>query len=183
MNKLTQAHILDWGGQMDDNQRKQADSHVQKLYKQREERLRVISRLVRTEKIDSQSQLRERLAANGVSVGQTTLSRDLETLGVVKVYGSYYAFPRDAIMMDVTRSYITNVELIRSNVIIRTRPTAAPLVAKTIETIGFRGFVGATLGNDTVNVICRNHDNAAEIAGFISNYIEDEPIDDLEPNS
>ena len=181
MYKLTQAHISNRGGLMDDRQAKQGNANAQRLYRQREERLKLISRLVRTEKIDSQLELRERLEECGYPVAQTTLSRDIGEMGLVKVYGGYYAFPRDAVLMDVTRRYVRNAELIQHNAVIRTTPAAAPLVAETIDSVDFRGYVGSTLGNDTVNVICRSADSAAEIVSFIRNYIEDEPIHEREP--
>ena len=60
----------------------------------------VILRVVRDRRIESQDELREALAAEGVVVTQATLSRDIRELGLAKLAdpqgGAYYAHPHRA---------------------------------------------------------------------------------------
>src|ERR1051325_9938189 len=58
-----------------------------------------ILKIVRSERVASQEQLRELLRAEGFDVTQATLSRDIRELGLAKVVdpdgGSHYAPPLD----------------------------------------------------------------------------------------
>ena len=53
------------------------------------QRLGVIRRLIESERISSQEQLLEALGKNGVSVNQSTLSRDLHFLNIISTLKCY----------------------------------------------------------------------------------------------
>lgn len=49
------------------------------------ERHLLIQQMIRNEKLSTQKEIQDRLEAKGIAVTQTTLSRDLRDLGLVKV--------------------------------------------------------------------------------------------------
>ena len=62
------------------------------------ERHLLIQQMIRNEKLSTQKEIQDRLEAKGIAVTQTTLSRDLRDLGLVKVKRKdqlYYILPRD----------------------------------------------------------------------------------------
>ncbi len=65
----------------------------------RQERLKVIARILRGKKIESQEELIIQLEQNGVFITQATLSRDLKILKASKVNagenGYFYALPSE----------------------------------------------------------------------------------------
>ena len=59
------------------------------------ERHLLIQQMIRNEKLSTQKEIQDRLEAKGIAVTQTTLSRDLRDLGLVKVKRKdqlYYIF-------------------------------------------------------------------------------------------
>ena len=60
------------------------------------ERHLLIQQMIRNEKLSTQKEIQDRLEAKGIAVTQTTLSRDLRDLGLVKVKRKdqlYYILP------------------------------------------------------------------------------------------
>ncbi|MEA3510393.1 MAG: arginine repressor, partial [Actinomycetota bacterium] len=69
-----------------------------------EARRRLVTRLVTTEAIESQAQLRRLLAHAGHDVTQATISRDLEAIGAMKVRDGNMSHYRVQDPADVRRS-------------------------------------------------------------------------------
>ena len=62
------------------------------------ERHLLIQQMIRNEKLSTQKEIQDRLEAKGIAVTQTTLSRDLRDLGLVKVKRKdqlYYILPNE----------------------------------------------------------------------------------------
>src|SRR5438034_874981 len=117
---------------------------VQKSLRQRK-----LLSLIQARAIGTQAQLRNLLAGAGVSATQSSLSRDLEELGVVKHHGRY----------TVPRSNGTNARGLLSltpageNLIVaRTEPGLASAVAVEIDAARIPEIVGTLAGEDTIFV-------------------------------
>jgi len=86
---------------------------------EKKHRLRIIKKLIKENKIDSQEKLLEMLEARNVTITQATLSRDLKLLKVSKVSdgsnGYYYSLleeelqkvSEDKYIMDINRGFLS----------------------------------------------------------------------------
>ncbi len=129
--------------------------------------------------IGSQSELVDRLADDGVSATQATVSRDLEELGAVKVRASggqsVYAVPAHPTDQFVPHDHLRRVlgewlaGLDRSGdlVVLRTPPGSAHVVGSAIDRGGLDHVVGTVAGDDTVLVVAASG-RGADVATHLS---------------
>lgn len=143
-----------------------------------------IVELVRRQEIHSQAELATALAADGVSVTQATLSRDLIELRAEKVRGTsgalVYAVPGEggdrsvqagesseylaARLARLCAEMLVSAEASANLVVLRTPPGAANYLASAIDHSVFAGVLGCIAGDDTILVIARDPDGGAELA-------------------
>ncbi len=129
------------------------------------QRQQAISRLVGQHAVTSQPQLIELLAEEGIAATQATVSRDLETLGAVKVRvaggESVYAIPeyepdRRAPVDQLRRvmgEWVAEVRHSGNMVVLRTPPGCAHVVASAIDRSAMAGVLGTIAGDDTLLVV------------------------------
>jgi len=138
----------------------------------RDQRLQAIGNLIRSRPIASQEELADGLAAQGFSVTQATISRDLEQLGAVKVRRDSrltYALPAQIApaegpeMRTVVRDWVRSVDVAGNLVILRTPPGSAHLVGVALDRAELPQVVGTICGDDTIFVAVRD---AAQAPGF-----------------
>jgi transcriptional regulator of arginine metabolism len=115
-----------------------------------------VRRLLHEERVGTQEELRELLAAEGFDVTQATLSRDLARLSARRVSlpggGTAYELPEDpplALLREV-RPMVLAVKENGSLVVLRTVPGAAPAVARALDLSGLQDSLGTIAGDDTV---------------------------------
>jgi transcriptional regulator of arginine metabolism len=107
---------------------------------------RILS-LIRAKPIGTQDELRSLLERAGVPATQSSVSRDLEELGVVKHHGHYTvpqangAAARGLLSIDIAGE---------SLVVARTEPGMASAVAVTIDGAAIEEIVGTIAGEDTI---------------------------------
>jgi len=137
-------------------------------------RQRIVDLLTR-HPVRSQSELGRLLAADGVEATQTTLSRDLDELGAVKVRAGdgslVYAVPAeggdptpraagpgfaDARLTRVTGDVLVSAEASANLVVVRTPPGAAQFLASAIDHADLPEVLGTIAGDDTVLLVCRD---------------------------
>jgi len=139
-----------------------------------EARRRLVTRLVTTEVIESQAQLRRLLVNAGHDVTQATISRDLEAIGAVKVREDHFARYRiqdpaemrraRAALAAATDEFVESVTVTGPLVVVRVPPGAANLVAGRIDSAGLTGVLGTVAGDDTVFIAVDESTEAAAIA-------------------
>jgi transcriptional regulator of arginine metabolism len=139
-----------------------------------------ITRLLETEAISSQSHLVELLAAEGVEATQTTVSRDLEELGAVKVRlpggDTAYALPElpsrqvapEDHLRRVLGEWVVEAEHSGNLVVLRTPPGSAHVVGSALDRSGFPGVIGTVAGDDTVLVVAAESAGGSEVAGQLA---------------
>jgi transcriptional regulator of arginine metabolism len=123
-----------------------------------------ILRIVREKRIQSQDDLREALAVEGISVTQATLSRDIRELGLAKLVdpqgGSYYANPTEGSLRpdlgQVLPALLVSVEGTGPIIVIKTATGGAPAVAAALDTAAWKEIIGTLAGDDTLLVIAKN---------------------------
>ena len=117
------------------------------------ERQKRILNLIRAQRIGTQEALREHLERAGVPATQSSVSRDLEELGVIKHHGAYAlphangASARGLLSLDVAGDVL---------VIARCLPGRASAVAVEIDDAGISDIVGTLAGEDTIFIAVRD---------------------------
>jgi transcriptional regulator of arginine metabolism len=117
------------------------------------ERQKRILNLIRAKRIGTQEELRADLEHAGVPATQSSVSRDLEELGVVKHHG-FYAVPhangdaaRGLLSLDVAGEVL---------VVARCLPGRASSVAVEIDDAAVPEIVGTLAGEDTIFIAVRD---------------------------
>jgi transcriptional regulator of arginine metabolism len=140
----------------------------------RDARRRRILTLLDKQRVRSQAELQELLAAAGFPVNQATLSRDLRDLGVVKSKDGYerpeaatqaaasnqFAQELDA----AVRTWLVAAEAAQNLVVLRTPAGGAQPLGLALDRAPPAGVLGTIAGDDTVLVICKD---AARARGVV----------------
>jgi transcriptional regulator of arginine metabolism len=145
----------------------------------RPQRQHRIAQILSERAVASQAQLVEVLAAEGVDVTQTTVSRDLEDLGALKVRlpggeGAYalpdlpihQVAPQDHLRR-VFAEWVVQVASSGNLVVLRTPPGSAHVVGSALDRAGLGGVVGTVAGDDTVLVVVAESCDPTAIAGHL----------------
>lgn len=136
----------------------------------------LIRRLIDGESFSSQGELALRLEAEGITVTQATLSRDLVDIGAVKVRGAsgthIYATTESLEAHEDSEERLVRLcgELLFSAdgsanlTVLRTPSGAAQYLASAIDGHDDPAIVGTVAGDDTVMVITREPDGGLRLA-------------------
>lgn len=145
-------------------------------------RQQLITDLLSTRAVHSQSELAQLLAESGVTVNQATLSRDLLDLDAVKVRsggGLVYAVPgkggdRSPVVGETAASQLrlgrlcgellVSARASANLVVLRTPPGAAQFFASAIDSASLADVLGTIAGDDTVLVISVDADGGPAVA-------------------
>ena len=117
------------------------------------ERQQKILSLIQARPIGTQEDLRALLEKTGVPATQSSVSRDLEELGVVKHHG-HYTLPRTN--GSAARGLLSLDHAGESLVIARTVPGLASAVAVEIDAAALPEIVGTIAGEDTIFIAVRD---------------------------
>lgn len=136
----------------------------------------LITRLIESQPIASQTQLIDLLADDGISATQATVSRDLEELGAIKVRvpggQPVYALPEietDRLapsdqLRRVLGEWVASVACSQNLVVLRTPPGCAHVVASALDRGGVEGLLGTVAGDDTLVCIAGPTTDGASLA-------------------
>jgi transcriptional regulator of arginine metabolism len=154
------------------------------LASSRTARHRRIVELLETRRVRSQADLARLLADDGVAVTQTTLSRDLDELGAVKIRDGggdlVYAVPAEggdptprlapaggegsSRISRLAAELLVSADGSANSAVLRTPPGAAQFLASAVDRAGFPEVIGTIAGDDTVLMITRDPDGGADLA-------------------
>ncbi len=139
-----------------------------------------IARFLESRAVGSQAHLVELLAAEGVEATQTTVSRDLEELGAVKVRlpggDTAYALPElpsqqvapEDHLRRVLGEWVVEADHSGNLVVLRTPPGSAHVVGSALDRSGFAGVIGTVAGDDTVLVVAAEATGGAVLAARLA---------------
>jgi transcriptional regulator of arginine metabolism len=132
-----------------------------------------ILELIRTYPINTQEGLLEHLRAAEFDVTQATISRDTREMKLQKVAGSggkyKYPMPRQAEhtlsqkFRNLLIETVEHVEAANNIVVVRTCAGMASGAAAAIDSMGHDDLLGSVAGDDTVIIVMRTNDTAAEL--------------------
>ena len=148
----------------------------------RSRRHEAIVELVSTERLGSQEEIRARLAALGLEATQSTISRDLEELGLARVHDAgalRYVLPgaNPSVSSSGTLRRLLNdfaLTFVRTDVglIVRTPPGAANVLAEGIDRAALTQVAGTIAGDNTILIIGPTGVDAAAIEQALTNLTE-----------
>jgi transcriptional regulator of arginine metabolism len=148
------------------------------------ERQGAILRLVSERKLATQSELAAALRDAGFDAVQTTVSRDIAQLGLVKVRDPegrlVYALPGVADLnrlnelASALRRWATDVVSSGSIAIVKTPPGYAQGLALALDAAALADVVGTVAGDDTIFVAAREGVSGAELAEQLRHHLEGE---------
>jgi transcriptional regulator of arginine metabolism len=138
----------------------------------RNERHAAIQRLVRDQAISTQTELADALRAEGHEVVQTTVSRDIHELGLIKVRDPsgrlIYAFPEDGAFSEDLVSALTRwvlaMEPSGNLVVVHTPYGYASALAQAIDVARHPHIAGTIAGENTVLLVSREPLSGAALA-------------------
>jgi transcriptional regulator of arginine metabolism len=122
------------------------------LRMQKRERQQKILGLIQAKPIGTQEDLRSLLEISGVPATQSSVSRDLEELGVVKQRGHYTLPTKNG---PATRGLLSLDHAGEVLVVARTVPGLASAVAVEIDAAAIPEIVGTIAGEDTIFIAVR----------------------------
>ncbi len=152
--------------------------------KLRDDRLRMIVRIIKDNRISSQEALLTELEKEGINVTQATLSRDLKLLKVGKVSdgwnGYYYTMPESEVSPDTQRAYIQDLQRgflsldFSGNMgVIKTLQGHADSVAFAIDRFNLDCILGTIAGDDTILLVLKDDKSPDDLISHLSEFMPD----------
>ncbi len=127
----------------------------------RSQRQEVILRVLARKPIRNQSELIDELEAEGFSMTQSTLSRELKSLGIAKTpdgHGGYrYASGESSGTGPLSSvvAFVRRIERAQNLIVVKTPPGNAQGVAHGLDEVDWDEVMGTIAGDDTILLICR----------------------------
>lgn len=139
-----------------------------------------ILEIISTINVETQEQLLQELEVAGFRSTQATISRDIKELRIVKeltTLGTYrYTTAAKEVpstfsnrLNTIFRECVTRYDYAQNLVVIHTLPGLAGAAASAIDAMNMSVVVGTLAGDDTVMVVMRDNNAAAQFCGEISN--------------
>ena len=139
-----------------------------------------ILEIISTINVETQEQLLLELEQAGFRSTQATISRDIKELRIVKELTTLGTYRYTTAAKEVPTSFsnrlntifrecVTRYDYAQNLVVIHTLPGLANAAASAIDSMNLSVVVGTLAGDDTVLVIMRDTNAAAQFCGEISN--------------
>lgn len=122
----------------------------------------IILEIVRKGGVGSQEELSLLLQKEGIDVTQSTLSRDIRELGLVKVRGNYQisgelnSTPPNEILRRAFEQFVIRTGVSGNMAVIRTSPGNAHSIGVVLDAAQWPEVMGTVAGDDTVFVLLRS---------------------------
>jgi transcriptional regulator of arginine metabolism len=128
-------------------------------------RQRAILGLVEGDRLSSQGEIRERLAALGIDATQSTISRDIEELGLARVHAEgvvRYVVPGatgspqpTGLLRRLLDEFALSTARTAAGLVMRTPPGAAAALAEGIDRAALPQIAGTIAGDNTILILGR----------------------------
>lgn len=126
--------------------------------------------LVRSGEIASQDDLMRGLKARNIAVSQSTLSRDIQELGLAKAGGIYTvvegepAVPHsEGSLARIIRDFMVDTDVAQNIVVVKTGPGHASTVSQALDEAGWPEWVGSIAGDNTIFAVTRSSKDAKKL--------------------
>ena len=139
-----------------------------------------ILEIISTTNVETQERLLQELEDAGFHSTQATISRDIKDLRIVKELTSLGTYRYTTSTKEVPATFssrlntifrecVTRYDYAQNIVVIHTLPGLAAAAASAIDAMSMSVGVGTLAGDDTVMVVMRDNNAAAQFCGEISN--------------
>lgn len=132
-----------------------------------------ILELVETYDIDTQEMMIERLREAGINATQTTISRDIRELKLVKGLGTNGAYKyilpgvskenNAPVLNSALTESVLGIEAAGNIVVVKTYPGMANALAVCVDSLEHHLIVGSVAGDDTILLVVRSTEIAKEV--------------------
>ena len=147
-------------------------------------RQQTILSLVGRERLASQEEIRARLAALGLEATQSTISRDVEELGLARVHdhdGLRYVVPGNGaapvpirLLKRLLEEFALSFTRSDHGLVVRTPPGAASALAEGIDRVDLPEIAGTIAGDNTILILGREGVAAAVLERTLNEIMEAE---------
>jgi transcriptional regulator of arginine metabolism len=129
------------------------------------DRQNAVLQLIGGRQISSQEELKHLLAAQGWSVNQATLSRDLRELGVVRApsgSGVRYLLPEMVVddskpsLDSLLPQLFSRIDGVGELIVLHTLPSGAQPISEAVDSQGWPEIIGTIAGENTILIVCRS---------------------------
>ncbi len=141
-----------------------------------------ILRLVGARELSTQAEVAQALREEGIDTVQTTVSRDIAQLGLVKVRNAggklVYALPgaddldRLSELTSALGRWTTGITATGNLVVVATPPGYANALARAIDQAALADVAGTVAGDDTIFIAAREGIPGAELAAELRHHLE-----------
>ena len=142
-----------------------------------------ILRIIESVDVETQEQLLSELERCGIHSTQATISRDIKELHLVKEltgYGSYkYAVSERKLsknfagrLRNIFKERVTSFDRAQNIVVVKTMPGLAAAAGAALDGMEIPDMVGSLAGDDTVILIMRTNEAAAEFCAEIHTMLK-----------
>jgi len=146
-------------------------------------RQEAILRIIAEHDVETQDQLLHELKCLGIPSTQATISRDIKELHLVKelagngtyryaVSGRKTALNFAGRLRTIFREGVTSFDYAQNIVVVKTMPGLASAAGATLDSMQITSLVGSLAGDDTVILIMRTTEDAAELCAEINNMLK-----------
>ena len=149
------------------------------------ERRKRIKEIIAENAIGKQEELAEILNKEGYSVTQSTVSRDIKELGLIKVKDgvtnkSRYSMPKAKPVHEVTdekvitllKTFIVSVESAKNLIVVKTLTGNGSACGMAIDKLMPDGVVGSIAGDDTLLIVTHDDETANDVVEYIKEIVE-----------
>jgi transcriptional regulator of arginine metabolism len=126
--------------------------------------------LVRAGEIASQEDLMRGLKARNIGVSQSTLSRDIQELGLAKAGGIYTVVDAESgiahsegSLARIIRDFMVDIDVAQNVVVVKTGSGHASTVSQALDETGWPEWVGSIAGDNTVFAVARSSKDAKKL--------------------
>ncbi len=132
------------------------------------ERQNQIKRIIQSEHIGTQEEIKNYLNDEGITVTQATLSRDLREIGLLKLRDEngklYYSLSEPIVspFSPDVHFYVLKVDRAGFMLVLHTNLGEADVLANLIDSDSIDDILGTIAGADTLLVICRTEEIAKQ---------------------
>lgn len=145
-------------------------------------RQHAILSLVSRERLSSQEEIRARLRGLGLEATQSTISRDIEELGLARVHdseGVRYVVPGEGdapapmrLLKHLLEEFALSFTAAEHMLVIRTPPGAASALAEGLDRVGLADVAGTIAGDNTILVVGREGITARRLERALTQIME-----------
>ncbi|HWS43245.1 MAG TPA: arginine repressor [Pseudoflavonifractor sp.] len=147
--------------------------------RRQEEILRIVAEM----DVETQDQLLEQLKSRGITSTQATISRDIKELHLIKEltkYGAYKYVVSErktslnfaGRLLTIFREGVTSFDVAQNIVVVKTMPGLAAAAGAALDGMDIPDMVGSLAGDDTVILIMRTNESAAEFCAEIHKLLK-----------